>query len=156
MIYYTFTLNAVDSWDNNDRAIIQFDSTTVTGGWNHSYGLSSTNYCGKSAWYDYYNNRIFGRVAHSAKSLTFRFVSGMDETAENESTFYKSLTMMFATSSDSTATTSSVCIVPTVSYTNGLCGCAEGYYLSGTTCIACNSLCSSSEYLYWDGLCQSS
>ena len=142
MIYYSFTMDAIDSWDDNDRMEIQFDTTLITGPWHATYGLSNTDYCGSSGWHDYINNRVFGKVAHSGTSLNFRFVSGMDEPSDNESTGYRDLKLIFVTTSDATATTNSICIVPSVGYSVGLCGCSEGQYQSGSSCYSCNSLCS--------------
>ena len=143
MIYFAFTLYEIDSWDGNDYMTIQFDNTAVKSTWYSPFGIAKTDYCANPGWRDIIDNHVFGKVVHSALTLKLQFISGLDEDAGNESAGYRDLSLIFATTSASTATTQSICVIPTVAYTNGLCGCSEGYYLSGSSCLPCNSLCDS-------------
>lgn len=147
MIFFTYTLYELDTWDPNDYVDVQFDSTVLSSNWMMGWGSwSQKNYvCGWSSYPDLTNMRVFGKVAHSASTLAMRFTSRNDEDSNNESAGFRDLKLLFATTSDSVGTTQSQCVVTWQAFSSGNCQCAEGYYYSTTSssCQACNSLCSS-------------
>ena len=147
MIYFSFTLYKIDSWDNGDFVKIEFDLVSLIGGWPGSYDPDNKvpnkqNFCG-DRWSDLIDSKVFGRVPHDAPSLTLKFTSGLNEDSVNESTGYRDLKLLFANTTDTVATTQSICIVTTAYYSVGICGCEEGFYQSESNCSQCDSLCKS-------------
>ena len=159
MIYFSFTFNEVDSWDEDDTFQVIFDSMVITDGlsiyWENWY--IKQNVCGNPGYPDQLGIRMFGKVPHSGSSLTLKFVMQNDEESSNESAGFRDIKLMFATISNATALNSSdLCGIPTTAnYTTSVCECPEGFYTDELgICRACNSLCSScfgasADQCYW-------
>jgi len=146
-IYFTATIYAVDTWDDsrgdNDYFALSFDGTSTT----QVTGLSTNRFfeyvCGPPGTYlDLRNLRVFGSMPHTANTLTFQMISGVHQTGTDESLGFRDVNLIFA--SPATPTTS-ICASgpgPVVDITPK-CTCNEGYYYSGSSCVACDSSCTS-------------
>ena len=148
MIYFSFTFNEIDTWDEDDTFQVVFDSVPVTLEWSLFWKNWSVQQdtCGRLNYSDQLGIRIFGRVAHSGSSLEFKFVMQNDEDSINESAGFRDVRLIFATVSDLTSSTfSEMCGIPTAaSYLTQVCSCQEGFYADQSgNCQPCDSLCSS-------------
>ena len=145
MLYFSYTLWAVDSWNvGADYFIYQFDNRSIVG-WttsdyqtNHPYQL-----CGDTSFNDLPNLRIFGRLNHIASSLIFRMISMFNQDPTNESFGIRDLNILFAISP--TNATEAVCALGSTSAipTGTQCICPEGKYYSGGSCTTCHTDCAS-------------
>ena len=146
MVYFSFTLFELDSWDVDDYFTVKLDSKTFTS-WKEAsknWGTGS-KYCATNKYVDLTNVRIFGRAAHSSSSLALQFIMGNDESSMNESAGFRNLKILFTTTTSSTAQTETMCAVTTATLSSMQCKCSEGYYYDTTSgsCKQCNSMCSS-------------
>ena len=138
MVYYTFSLWAIDTWDAPDYFDVQIDSTSFKGPSLTATMFTSGNICGNSC-VDSANIRVFGRALHTSSYLTFRVVSYFDSHTLDESFGFRNINILLA----STTTTEYMCTLPTFTTTyTGRCSCPEGQYLSGS-CTGCNGNCQS-------------
>ena len=139
MIYFSFTLYEIDSWDTNDYLNIVFDARTFNT-WKQSFKdwSYSTNTCGSSTVHESIY-RLFGQVKHSSSSLTLKFVMQNDDTSEAESAGFRDIRLLFATTTGTN--TETMCAVSKTTIPSMKCSCPENKYSSGSSCLTCNNLC---------------
>ena len=136
MVYYTFSLWALDTWDSTDYFDVQIDSTSFKGPAITGSMFTSGQLCGRSN-SDSSNVRVFGRALHTSSYLTFRVVSYFDQHTLDESFGFRNINILLA----STTTTEAICalaVFPTAF--TGKCPYIEGQYSGGTchpNCLSC-------------------
>jgi len=144
-IRFVLTFWAIDSWDlaqnNHDDGFQLYFDGTVLDGWHMSLSWFPTQLCGNTAsgWNEL-PMRIFGTIPHTASSITFRVVADLNEDSCNESFGFRDISFIF---DQQTSTGTNLCAITGISQTDRVCKCSEGYYLSGSTCVKCDSNCAS-------------
>ena len=147
-IRMTFTLYIIDSWDSSsawtDSIKISYDNKVLTQMSFSMGNFGTDNYCGANTvtWYDLMNFRLFGVVAHTNPTFTFRLTSLCDELSDNESFGFRNINFLFD-NNDNIATSGLCTIAPTSSSTYTSCTCPEGQYSLGGPCLGCDASCSS-------------
>ena len=146
MIFYTMTIYALDSWSygygvsDNDHYGIAFDSKTIVGSRFCVYTFFE-NLCGSSSMADLRNIRVFGRVTHSALTLTLKIIDLLDEESQNESVAVRDIDLLFVTTS---GVTEYMCQLAPLPVPDNVCSCAEGKYLDASSvCQPCHANCAS-------------
>jgi len=143
VIYYTFTIYMIDSWDGNDYLNLKFDNEIIKTNYSLSIGnFPEENVCGSESWDDLPNVRVFGRVNHIGSTLTLSFISGLNEPSENESFGIRDITLTFI--KDSAPVSSNICGIAAISLTENDCACPEKEYEESLgVCKACHESCAS-------------
>ena len=143
MVYLSFTLWRIDSWDSLDYFDVMVGSKTFRT-WNQSFSYwPNVGYCG-NAYRDSPNYRVFARAVHASTSLKISFIMRNDESSNNEVAGFRDIRLLFATTSSSIAMNETMCAVSPVTLPGGQCVCTEGKYMSTSgSCLKCHSLCKS-------------
>ena len=142
IIYFSFTLFAIDSIDLNDYFQVIFDSVSITS-WSYIHTSSPGDVCG-SGWNDLTNIGVSGKAVHSESSVTLQFLFLNDESSVNESWGFRDIVLKFANVANIASQNSQMCGKSSVTFTSNNCDCPQSQYLNtASVCTACNSLCSS-------------
>ena len=153
MVYFAYSFWQIDSWNGSpDYFQVSIDGAVITG-WNtFNFGSMTTaqkvQVCGMSgsSYPDVVDTRTFGRVAHTGTSLTFKMISQCDQDSTNESLGFRELTILVVENPTTTGATQAFCGLSSLISlgTTWQCSCSEGQYLDSTsTCVTCDSSCSS-------------
>ena len=181
-VYFTMTFWTIDYWKGpsscsgsptcQDHWDITVGGTTFSG-WvlDQSYYNSLSSSCGNSA-SDLPNIRLFGRVAHTATSLTFTITSRLAQASSIESWGVRDVNFLFVTSPSAQGSSQDICAFAPVTLPTSpisTCPCySEGNYKQGNgvgvgACKTCDPACSScfdngptncfqcASGYYWDG-----
>mgnify|MGYP000877969813 CR=1 FL=1 len=94
----------------------------------HRYVNSSVNFCGAS-YPDYQTTVNLGPISHNSTSIILHFHSGLDQTANDESFGFKNIKITVH------AFCATACVTCFGNSESECYSCADGWYLSGTTCL---------------------
>ena len=144
MIYFTLSLWAIDAWQSSyDYFQVKFDTRTFNGWGNWDYSNFPSAQCGYYYYNDLTNGRIFGRVSHSALSLTFNVISQLRGSTSTRALGFRNLNFLFVRSPTSAGSTETMCGKASISTGSLDCYCNEGAYYSSALgyCVSCTTGC---------------
>jgi len=146
MIYFSFTLWILDTWDGSldDLFQVRFDERFLNGWPFDEIGFPNDNLCGIGPGEDLGAVRVFGKVFHTSNTLRFKVISQLDQWGDDESFGIRDLKLLFV--NNPITTRESFCGITSLPMKYGQCSCPEGYYESpvgSNLCLQCNSRCKS-------------
>ena len=157
MIYFSYTYSQLDQWKPNDYYQVMFDSMVIASTWKTDWldWVHPSYVCGSFEYPDQVNSRMFGRISHSASSLTLSFIMKIGSPSSKASAGFRDIRLIFATVPSPPKLRVMCGLSSKVKYDSQVCQCPEGEYadISGA-CKTCDSLCSScfgpsSKECYW-------
>jgi len=146
IVKYSFAFWAIDSWDwnssNHDKFQIQFDNLPVIEGYGITWQPGPIQLCGSSP-VDVAGIKATGWIAHTALTLSIKFIITFNEGSNDESFGVRDLVLVFANDNPGA---DYICAYS--SSTVGLrhqatCSCETGKYSSSNGCASCSQECAS-------------